>query len=270
MTNSFIMGFEGDSGDTAFSSTSQAFFNICQLGNSQAITGSTGGENYTQAPIVAGILSNLWCRVKIAASGTSTVVMRINEANGNETFSIPSNTTGAFSDATHTDSVSGGQLIDVAVTPGSTSLIIIIVAVTFSPANANDTVTLLGNGSVANQGSTGTFYSTPSGNTANPNGSFTSTESQCKNRQHKLLSMSNLSILVSTNGNGMSTYKSRKNGSNANFAISIPSNSTGQFQDTTDSDSVVAGDDYDYTFSPGSSNFEAIFAYNQFTLQEKF
>jgi hypothetical protein len=27
----------------------------------------------------------------------------------------------------------------------------------------------------------------------------------------------------------------------------------------------VIGDDYDYTFSPGSGQFEAIFTYNQFT-----
>ena len=78
MANSLIMGFDGNSGFTGFVPTSQAYFNINQLGNSGAISGSTGNENYCQAPFVAGTFSNLWCRVKTAASSFSTVVLRKN------------------------------------------------------------------------------------------------------------------------------------------------------------------------------------------------
>ena len=46
MANSLIMGFDGNSCFTGFFSTSQAYFNINQLGNSGAIYGSTGNENY--------------------------------------------------------------------------------------------------------------------------------------------------------------------------------------------------------------------------------
>ena len=58
----------------------------------------------------------------------STVQLRKNAANANQTFSITANTTGAFTDATDTDTIASGELIDVAVTPRSTALIITIIA----------------------------------------------------------------------------------------------------------------------------------------------
>ncbi|MFZ0511581.1 MAG: hypothetical protein WAM14_08245 [Candidatus Nitrosopolaris sp.] len=235
MANSLIMGFDGNSGFTGFVSTSQAYFNINQLGHNGAISGSTGNENYCQAPFVAGTSSNLWCRVKTAASSSSTVVLRKNAANSNETISITANTTGAFSDSIHTYTTASGDLIDVAVTPGSTSLIIIIIAITFA-ANTN-TVSKLGMGSGASQGSTGTFFSTLSSLTAD-NTNFLSTKSQAKNRQRKPMTINNLAIFVPTNGSGISTFKSRKNGANGNLSISVSANSTGLFQDISHSDSV--------------------------------
>ena len=63
---------------------------------------SAGGS---ETPFSAGTISNLWCRVKTAATANSTVVLRKNGANGNETVSIGANSTGAFSDATDTDSM---------------------------------------------------------------------------------------------------------------------------------------------------------------------
>ncbi|MGC1930194.1 MAG: hypothetical protein WA667_14570 [Candidatus Nitrosopolaris sp.] len=84
-------------------------------------------------------LSNLWCRVTTAAT-SSTVVLRINAANGNETFSITSNTTGALADSTHTDTIARGALLDVAIKAGSTALIITVIAATYS-INVPNTIT---------------------------------------------------------------------------------------------------------------------------------
>ena len=82
-------------------------------------TYQTGGsETDAQTPFSAGTISNLWCRVKTAATANSTVVLRKNGANGNETFSIGANTAGAFSDATDTDSIASGDKIAVGITPG--------------------------------------------------------------------------------------------------------------------------------------------------------
>ena len=80
-------------------------------------------------------------------------------------------------------------------------------------------------GSGASQGSTGTFFSTPTGVTAD-NTNFLSTESQAKNRQRKPMTINNLAIFVPTNGSGTSTFKSRKNGANGNLSISVSPNST--------------------------------------------
>ena len=133
-------------------------------------------------------------------------------------------------------------MIDVAVTPGSTSLIIIIIAITFAATN---TVGKLGMGSGASQGSTGTFFSTPTGVTA-ANTNFLSTESQAKNRQRKSMTINNLAIFVPTNGSGTSTFKSRKNVASGNLSISVSANSTGLFQDISHSDSIAAGEDFDF------------------------
>jgi hypothetical protein len=110
------------------------------------------------------IISNLRCRVKTAANANSTVVLRKNGANGNETFSIGANTTGAFSDATDTDSIASGDKIAVAITPGSTALVITIIAAKFSSTNMSDTVThMLSFQDLSSQPTvTGTYYSTPS------------------------------------------------------------------------------------------------------------
>ena len=79
------------------------------------------------------------------------------------------------------------------------------------------------------------------------------------------MTINNLAIFVPTNGSSTSTFKSRKNGANGNLSISVSANGTGLFQDISHSDSVVAGDDFDYTFSPGNNQFEPIFAYADFS-----
>ena len=137
-----------------------------------------GSETDAQTPFAAATISNLWCRVKTAATANSTVVLRKNGANGNETFSIGANTTGAFSDATDTDSIASGDKIAVGITPGSTALVITIIAATFSSTNMSDTVThMLSFQDLSSQPTvTGTYYSTPSGVTAYKTSSYNSTE----------------------------------------------------------------------------------------------
>jgi hypothetical protein len=90
-----------------------------------------------------GTISLLWCRVTTEATSSSTVNLRKNGANANNTFSINANTTGAFSDSTpHNDSISTGDLIVVEVVAGSSALIIDIIAFAASPSS--NTVTRLG------------------------------------------------------------------------------------------------------------------------------
>jgi hypothetical protein len=62
------------------------------------------------------------------------------------------------------------------------------------------------------------------------------------------MTIKNLAVNVQENGSGTSTFGSSHNGANRNLTISISANTIGMFQDTTHSDSVVAGDDFDYTY----------------------
>ncbi len=44
---------------------------------------------------------------------------------------------------------------------------------------------------------------------------------EAKNRQRMPMTINNLAIFVPTNGSGISTFKSRKNGANGNLLISV-------------------------------------------------
>jgi hypothetical protein len=128
-----FVAYEGDTGLMGFTSTSQGFFMLGSGPNLNNV--SAGGcETDAQTPFPADTISNLSCPVKTVATANSTVVLRKNGANGNETFSIGANTTGAFSDATDTDSTASGYKIAVGITPGSTALVITIIAATLSTA----------------------------------------------------------------------------------------------------------------------------------------
>ena len=107
---SLLVAYEGDTGLMGFTSTSQGFFMLGSGPNLNNVSAG-GSETDAQTPFPAGTISNLWCRVKTAPTANSTLVLRKNGANGNETFSIGANTTGAFSDATDTDSIGSGDKI---------------------------------------------------------------------------------------------------------------------------------------------------------------
>ena len=216
-------------------------------------------ESTFQTPFTAGSLTKLWCRVKTAASGASTVVLRQNSANASNTFSIGSGLTGAFSDSTpHTDIINSGDLLDVAITPGSTALVITILAVTFTASSNTQTVVnaiaAVNTGSISfNTNYFGSFFGVTSFN-ASP---YNTTEANSKTRQRKSMTASGMMVdYLSLSGGVPTTVTSRKNGANGNMIISINGSTSGIFQDTTagHSDSLSAGDDFNCTFKFTSSS----------------
>ena len=124
--------------------------------------------------------------------------LRKNGANGNETFSIGANTTGAFSDATGTDSIASGDKIAVGITPGSTALVITIIAATFCSTDISNTVPhMLSFQDLISQPTiTGTYYSTPSGVTAYKTSSYNSTEANSKLRMRKAFTVNNFATFI--------------------------------------------------------------------------
>jgi hypothetical protein len=107
------MGYGGETNDINFSSGTTAFYGFLGfLINGESTNGAGLSESNVQMPFSPGTISLLWCRVTTAATSSSTVTLRKNSTNADNTISINANTTGAFSDTTpHNDSIATGDLI---------------------------------------------------------------------------------------------------------------------------------------------------------------
>jgi hypothetical protein len=107
------MGYGGETNDINFSSGTTAFYGFLGfLINGESTNGAGLSESNVQMPFSPGTISLLWCRATTAATSSSTVTLRKNSTNADNTISINANTTGAFSDTTpHNDSIATGDLI---------------------------------------------------------------------------------------------------------------------------------------------------------------
>jgi hypothetical protein len=150
----------------------------------------------------------------------------------------------------------------VEVVAGSSALIIDIIACTFAASPSSNTVTRLGcmdETPIAPSGPA-TWYMPGAGVDSNSGSFITSETSGVKLRHRKVMTVENLGAYFFNSGDPDTvTVHSRKNGANGNLTCSIgSSNALGQ--DTSHSDSIAAGDDYDFSFagqgngSPGSGN----------------
>ena|SRR5215469_8013921 len=90
------MGYSGETNDINFSSGTTAFYGFLGfLINGESTNGAGLSESNIQMPFSSGTISLLWCRVITAATSSSTVTLRKNGANADNTISINANTTGA-------------------------------------------------------------------------------------------------------------------------------------------------------------------------------
>lgn len=208
-----------------------------------------------------GTLSNFWGRITANSVSISTTHrIRRNLANGNQTFSVNASTSGTFTDATHTDTVSSGNTFDIAITLNGNAGTLIPNIYSCIFAATTDTVTRcsLSNFDSGWANST-TYYS---GFAGSDEGSLSTNEANAKIRMRKAATIKNMAEFIDTNGNANSvTLKSRKNGADGNLIISITSSTTGLIEDTTHSDSVAIGDDINrsYTIGTGTLNFTPAF-----------
>ena len=258
------MGYSGETNDINFSSGTTAFYGFLGfLINGESTNGAGLSESNVQMPFSAGTISLLWCRVTTAATSSSTVTLRKNSANATNTFSINANTTGAFSDTIpDNDSIATGDLIAVKVVAGSSALIIDIIACTFAASSSSNTITRLGcMDEVPNAPSGPATWYMPGAGVDSNSGSFITSETGVKLRHRKAMMVKNLAAYFFNSGDPDTvTVHSRKNGVNGNLTCSIASQSNALGQDTSNSDSIAVGDDYDFSFagqgngSPGSGN----------------
>jgi len=252
LVKSLLVGGTQATTATAFTATTQCFWSISPLLNSQKAKTATG-ENQVQGYWgVGGTASKLWCYVKTSAAGTSTVILRDNNlsgGNGAQTFTIGSGVTGAVTDATHTDSITAGDLVDVGITAFATGLVVNQLAMVFD-ASSNNYQKVGAWGGTASPGGLNNEYHGIGGI------AMTTTEASCKARQQYSLSATNMSVTVPAAIGSSSTYVTRINGANGANTITW-SSGTGLFRDSTPhTDSLVAGNDFNL-LNPLGTNADA-------------
>lgn len=217
------------------------------------------GQAQTQLN-TGGTLSNFFFGIRTnTINATRTIRIRKNGTNGSQSVSVPSSSTGHFQDNTNTDSISPGDdiAIEAAAAGSSGNMQYFFLGYLF--AATTDTATIWcvssGNGS-GNQNYNGTstsYYSTVAGFQWN---STNETYAQMEMQDNG--TWKNLTVKVRTNARTTTTTaRTRKNGGNGNQSVSISASSTGIFTDSTNTDTLVAGDDicYQLVTGTGTENF---------------
>jgi len=202
-----------------------------------AITMRTGGTvSYGTAVVTAG------------AGAAMTIISRKNGANGNISISVGSGLTGQFVDTTHTDSFSAGDTYNFQNT-----------CATFG------TVRWQGNCYIEFTGTDVELPTVSADWTFNAsaqycplvagNVSLVTTESLVAVKLGIAGTLSRMRFVVAANAQtGTGVVVLRKNNATANSTVSIGAGTTGQFEDTTNTDSFVATDTLNFMFTGGTAN----------------
>lgn len=242
----------GKSSSNNLSTASTTFYN--------GIFGNVGGSNLaaTEAPVqtlirTAGTLSNLRAYASAnARSSTTTIRSRVNGGNGNQTLSIGSGATGAFEDTSNTDTVADGDLINRSATTGTGTgnLTISMHSIVLMTTNKKFQYGVGTDAGLAFNVSTTNYLYPSSGLIA---AQTSTTESQEQALALTKMTLSKLNIYISANTVvAGSTLTLRVNGSNGNQSVAIAGLTTGRFEDTSNTDAVLATDLINYQLSVGA------------------
>lgn len=205
---------------------------------------------------VGGVLSNLQTDISGNTTGvTTTLVSRINNATGNQTVSITSNTTGVFEDTTNSDTVVAGDDINMmySATGAASGLTVALHSMQFLNTSSRQNNIYNGMqpaGASRAASATASFYA-PLGIVPATN---ITTES-AMNIQHFFPCLNSMmKVYITANTYSVAaTMTSRKNSGAGNQTISITAGATGLFEDTTNSDALGANDDFCFSIVGGST-----------------
>ena len=199
-------------------------------------------EAWVQIRVSAALTwSRLGVYMSYSSSTVTTVRSRANGANGNQVVTIPSGTTGDFEDTTHSDSLASGDLVAISIACAGAVGAIPLLRSLMDDGGANSTFVAMYRG--FSYGTAGTRHTYIFGDGAY---SF-NTDALAQWKSPGAATYSDLRLYVSANTrNGAYTWTFRKNGASGNQVVTIPSSTTGEFEDTTNSDSVVATDLVNY------------------------
>lgn len=216
---------------------------------------ATGTEAQRQIKAkFAGVYSGLRVRVNTnsLSTATTTIVFRKNGANGNQTVSIPAGATGVFEDTTNSDTIADGDFFSLSVSTASggtgtinTNLIQMRVSKTVGIQQI-----MAGSGVPSTATASTSYFGAFGGTLVN---ATTIAEARKQPVVRASSTLANMQLYVISNGRSTDTLlRSRKNGANGNMLITVPAGATGYFEDTTNSDSLAAGDNFNYAFTTGT------------------
>lgn len=187
------------------------------------------------------------------ASGTSTFTFRKNGSDGAQSLTIPSGTTGIFSDTTNEDAVAVGDLINVRVSYSAGTITPSSVTIFFEAYDGTSTSFLMSaSGSASLTAANLTRYVGPNG----PLPTNLGTEHIAQNILNHDCTISDFGVYISANARATNTtFRVRKNGANTSLTAVVGGGVTGLVQ-SGNSDSLAVSDLFNYQFvtSTGSQN----------------
>ena len=213
-------------------------------------------EAQRQVPIrQGGTFGTLWVHIGTnATSASSTLTVRKNGADGNQTVTITSGGTGDFSDNTHTDSCTAGDKFNYKTVTGTGGALgVVTVKMDFQSSGSGAYGTFCTGSAVTYTTASATRFNCPAGVSVNTGGT---NETLFEFYVRSAATLKNIAAYVSANSWATNaSYISRKNGANGNLTVTITAGGTGLFESTANSDTLASGDRFCTAFvtSTGTS-----------------
>ena len=222
----------------AFSTNTTYFMNFS--GQSNAV--SSGSETRQQLKVRApGVYSRMQAYIRVnSATQAITIKFRKNGADGNQTVSITASTTGHFEDASNTDTVADGDLINARATSpsGSGSATFTMFGICFEASVDAYDIVATNNSDRTRNNSTATEYGHIAGS-----GVLRATEATCEHKLPVPFDASHFRVYVhNAPSSGNSTFTLRKNGADTALTVTTITGTTGWYEDTSNVVSFAVDD----------------------------
>lgn len=237
--NSTTAFFAATNNNTNYSTASTTYYTNIFGWHSQDMTAA---DTYSRC-LTVGTLSGLWAYVTTARTTDSTLRLLVNGSNVTQTKTLLANTTGLFTDTTHTDSVAATDDICISVTTGIgvDSLLVSSSGVVFTSSTGGaHPIMSVGTPNTTLQAGLTNWFTCQGGHDSYQN----ATPDIFGSISPVAGTLSKMAVRVNTNASTTdATFISTINGSAGAQTQTITALTSNQwFSDTTHSDAVAVGD----------------------------
>lgn len=208
----------------------------------------------------AGTFSKLFAYVLTnTATVNSVFTLRKSQAATALTFTVGADATGIFEDTTNSVTYDATDECDLEVAvpteAGTNTLTFTLWGVRFAPTTTTNTVSFMAanttnrNASISPAASTNYYFKPNSFSSG-----ITTGETNQKYRIRSACVAQDFYVYVASNSRTTTTvFSSRKNGAAGGMTVSVTAGATGAFEDTSGTDTLAAGDDFNYELAAGNS-----------------